>query len=60
MRWKFTGIKNDNGMWYIHEEYKEGCITHEAIMPSGETLEELLEDLQIMAKDIERQIKEMR
>ena len=57
MSWRFIGVKSSYGMWYVHEEYEKDCITVEAIMPSGETLEELLEDLTIMQKDIEEQLR---
>lgn len=51
MTWKYIAVEED-GVWGIKEDYGTHGVTEGFITPSGESLEELIQDLRNMLGDI--------
>ena len=59
MSWYYAARYNEeHEMWYVHEVYGNGvCYAEEPEVPSAETLDDLLETLELMVSDIKQQKK---
>ena len=51
MSWNYRAMKDGDGLYSVHEVFDEKSYTNE-IAPQGETIEDLIEVLEMMLNDL--------